>query len=247
MKFFKIFLSLLIVYIHLTGCKKEAEQIKAKVNSTLTLQINYVSNENLLIKDSLLYQNASGNHYSINRLQYYISGISLNEENGNQFNSEQVFYLDAFENANGKIVLQDIPPGNYTSIDFYIGINSQLNEHGKISNTSQNINMYWPEEMGGGYHFLKLEGNYLNAENKQKGFALHLGTNEMLIRHQTLQHQFKLANTGADSLTLQMNLNKWFDGSSTYNFLIDGNYSMGIVSLMQKLQSNGKVVFEISN
>jgi hypothetical protein len=247
MRYFKIFLFPFFYFIIHTGCKKETEDFNLKESSSLDIQINSLINQTDLIKDSMLYQNASGNKYSISRLQYYISEISLNQSNGYQFKSEDVFYLDAFDPETKHLIIKGIKPGVYTSIDFHIGLNSSNNVHGKISNTIQNINMFWPDEMGGGYHFLKFEGNYLNAENKQKGFALHLGTNEMLIKHGTLNHQFEFANNKVDSLNLQMNINKWFDGPSTYNFLIDGNYSMGIVSLMQKLQSNGKAVFEIRN
>jgi hypothetical protein len=107
--------------------------------------------------------------------------------------------------------------------------------------------MYWPDEMGGGYHFLKFEGNYLNSDNKTKGFALHLGTNPLLIKHQKINQVIQLNKNISDTIELNMNINKWFDGETTYNFLVDGNYSMGIISLMQKLQSNGKAVFENRN
>lgn len=247
MHLFKPILKLIILVLILVSCRKNEVANVSESSSKLIVNIKYNANEFTLQKDTILYKNASGNKYSISRLQYYISGIKLYLKDSSFYESNQVFYLDGFEDKSNTILIEGIKPNEYTSIDFNIGINSNFNEHGKISNTNENINMYWPDEMGGGYHFLKFEGNYLNSDNKTKGFALHLGTNPLLIKHQKINQVIQLNKNISDTIELNMNINKWFDGETTYNFLVDGNYSMGIISLMQKLQSNGKAVFENRN
>ena len=41
--------------------------------------------------------------------------------------------------------------------------------------------MAWPTAMGGGYHFMKVEGHYLDTSNTIQGFAIHLGKNNNLV------------------------------------------------------------------
>jgi hypothetical protein len=50
-----------------------------------------------------------------------------------------------------------------------------------LSTTLDNLNMAWPTAMGGGYHFLKMEGHYLDSLNTNQGYAIHIGKNENLM------------------------------------------------------------------
>ena len=129
----------------------------------------------------------------------------------------------------------------YTKAKFYVGLDSAHNISYSLPNTTENLNMAWPEMMGGGYHFMKFEGNYISGTSTF-GFAMHLGRNPYLVEIEldrifNIPSQYNLTN-------LDMNLNEWFKNPEIYDFDIDGNYSMGDTAAMHKLSNNGIDIFD---
>jgi hypothetical protein len=102
--------------------------------------------------------------------------------------------------------------------------------------------MAWPDMMGGGYHFMKLEGSYVDSTGTY-GYAMHVGKNAYLVNC-TMSHHFDL-NTGLNAKELVMNVNEWFKNPAIYDFNVDGNYSMGVMAAMTKLKNNGTDIFTI--
>lgn len=104
--------------------------------------------------------------------------------------------------------------------------------------------MAWPDAMGGGYHFMKMEGYFLDKSGLNKnGYAMHLGNNFNLIK---VDINIPISITGeTQNKTLTMNINEWYKNPSFYDFEIDGNYSMGVPNAMSKLAQNGKDVFTV--
>ncbi|MBA3900642.1 MAG: hypothetical protein H0X62_10600, partial [Bacteroidetes bacterium] len=99
-----------------------------------------------------------------------------------------------------------------------------------------------PEQMGGGYHFLKLEGRF-QADNKVLGYAIHLGNNENLVNCKVL-HSFDV-KLKYQEVNMEMNLNEWYRNPNVYDFNKDGNYSMSLMPAMKKISENGATVFTI--
>jgi len=192
-----------------------------------------------LFWDSLMYQNAAGENYSISRLQYYISHLRFFKNTQLVYFLDTVFYVDAM--FNNQILLNKIPAGAYDSMAMYIGVDPTHNIHGKIPATAENIAMQWPINMGGGYHFLKLEGHWLD-NGQQPGFAIHLGTNPYLI-HAGSKGNINVGSSKTNQLTLTMNINEWFTHPLDFSFSKDGGYTMGEDTLMQRIMENGKDVF----
>ena len=100
--------------------------------------------------------------------------------------------------------------------------------------------MGWPDMMGGGYHFLKLEGHWMDTGG-QLGYAMHIGKNGFLVKAGT---KASLQVLGGKTINrkLMMNINEWFAHPNTYNLATDGVYSMGNAPLMKKLSENGSDV-----
>jgi hypothetical protein len=116
-----------------------------------------------------------------------------------------------------------------------------------LDNTPENINMQWPEVIGGGYHFLKFEGRYLDSANINQGFTMHIGTNDMPIQHQKIAINVEVVESVSAELELKMNINEWFKNPYTYDFNKDGNYTMAIPELMVLLKNNGYDTFTNKN
>jgi hypothetical protein len=187
-----------------------------------------------------MYFNDAGNHYSVYRLVYYLSQISLIKSDNSTILLKDYQYLDASVDSTNQFSIKKVPDGNYIGICFNIGIDSVHNITGALPNTTDNLNMEWPVLMGGGYHFMKLEGHFSDTSGLP-GFNMHLGRNVNLVPVKI----YSPVSFNHNNLTyrLSMNLNEWFRNPSVYDFNIDGNYSMNNMMAMQKLCLNGTDVF----
>ncbi|MBT3964430.1 MAG: hypothetical protein HOE95_09975 [Flavobacteriales bacterium] len=227
-----------LILLQLGACKKD--DIADEVSVVIEIR-HEVDGAELAMKGTT-YINQAGNEFDVSKLQYYISGI---EFVGNEFNAvfdEEAFYVDAEDNSTYGISLS-LSPATYSKMKFSIGVIPDLNEHEAIPKTIENTNMMWPEPMGGGYHFLKLEGHYRNHEGESDGYALHVGNDENLIEVE-LENSIAI-NDESPIVILTMDVSQWFKNSNEYD-LNDQNYSMGSGPLMRQISENGRNVFSIS-
>lgn len=225
----------------LFSCKDDP--IEPKLGS-VKFSVNYVVNSEPLQFDTITYTNAAGHKYGLTHLEYYISNIAFNKSDGSSYSTNAVFYINAQKPETNFITIDNIPKGNYTSVTFYTGLDSILNKTNALPNTLDNINMAWPDAMGGGYHFMKMEGYFLAKANQKKyGYAMHLGKNPNLVKAEVVT---PISIDGdMQNKTLTMNINEWYANPAVYDFEVDGNYSMGLSAAMLKLSKNGKDVFSI--
>lgn len=230
------------------SCKKDTittpgNNIPSSHYSSANISIFTKSNNLSIIWDSLNNINAAGNIYSVHNINFYISNISLKRTDGFIYRSNGVFYIDP--SISNKIILQldSIPMGEYSSLSFLIGIDSLRNIDYGLGTTVDNLNMAWPTAMGGGYHFIKIEGHYLDTSSTIQGFAIHLGKNNNLVNvaiNQVLNQQNSLHN-----YSLIFNINEVFSNPYLYNLNIDNNYTMSDSVAMFKIKSNMKDAFSI--
>ncbi len=232
----KIQIVALFAVLLLAGCKKE-EQGKG----TLGVQVNYKVDQKALVFDSKDFTCEAGYPYEISKLEYYLSAFSMKDNKGKIHTSDNVFYLNAKRSETNLLSFSDIPAGDYTDLYFTIGLDTTLNKTNALEATVDNNNMSWPDMMGGGYHFMKLEGFFTNSSTNT-GFAMHLGRNgNNVMIHLTKSFTIKVNQN--NSLNLTMNINEWFKNPAVYDFVDDGQYSMSNMTAMQKLSKNGVDVF----
>lgn len=223
-------------------CKKEniTEPVE---QGSLVIQLTHVVKEQPLVFDTLAYINNAGNVYSVSKLHYYISAIRLyTADYKHVFQSNGVYYISA-RNTNSSIYFPEIPKGNYQFISFDIGIDTLQNISNSLPMNMENMEMVWPDEMGGGYHFLKLEGRYLNSSQLSRGYAIHTGTHMALTKHQPIFCNLNIVNKQESTISISMDVNSWFDSPIDYDIQKQGNYTMGINDLMLMIANNGRDVF----
>ncbi len=234
--------SIILVITSFGACKKNDNFFPEKIK--LTIKLNHVIDGNLLVFDTLVFFNEAGNNYEITRLEYYISNIKLHSDFLGDYESNDIIYVDAANPESCSFTLNNVPSGKYNSISYTIGIDSIRNVSYYLPNTNENIGMAWPDGMGGGYHFLKLEGHYL-YNTVSTGFAIHLGSNPFQVNG-SLSQEFMLGYNPYQ-IRMEMNVNEWFKNPITYNLQTDGNYTMGSALLMNKIRVNGHDVFTLKN
>ncbi len=237
---------LALAVLAFAGCAKKDEEMPTPSSPAPApkpgANLEFTVDGQSLAYDMISYFNAAGNNYGVTRLQFYLSGFEFEATDGTTYNSDKIWYVDAREGTNGSIPFDYLPFGTYKKVTFYIGLDSAHNYTGSLPATLENENMAWPVQMGGGYHFLKFEGNFEDQGNTF-GFAMHLGRNQFLITVE-INSNFEFTAAAPD-IVLSMNLNEWFVNPFIYDFNVDGNYSMGVGAAMGKLAANGADVFTI--
>lgn len=176
-KMFLTFVALIIILNSCTHKKTEPEP-----GGFLQLNIEHRVQGNLLLVDEFLYTNEAGNQYMVTEIQWFFSEMQLIDAAGNIFTfpeTEQVFYVDTDIDATKEIKLKTrIPAGNYNGIRFIFGLNEQKNKSNRFVNPPESF-MFWPEYLGGGYHYMKLNGKWINPDGLPEPFNFHLGIGQV--------------------------------------------------------------------
>ena len=134
---------------------------------------HYVGNE-LLQFDTVNYKNALGQSYTITKFKYYIGNIRLKKKNGEEVAFNDYYLISEEEQGSKKIMLETVPAGEYTGIEFIIGVDSAHNCSGAQSGALDPVNaMFWT--WNNGYIFMKLEGRSPASKSPGKYFEYHIG------------------------------------------------------------------------
>ena len=228
-------LLLFMMVLLIAGCRKEhdppqPDPTPATPSPVHTLRMDHHVDGQPLIFDSLMYMNDAGHAYSITRLEYYISDLHLIGASSHSVDGP--YYVNA---RNGTTVeLSALPIGVHDSASLLLGLPPGLNTTGGLPVTMENNAMAWPEPMGGGYHFIKLEGHFMNGNNSS-GYAMHIGMDEFLA-HCVMPDPIDI-DAPPGELVLRFNINEIFRTPHNYD-LSTGNYSMGSMMLMGQLRDN---------
>lgn len=238
---------------------------KPKGYCDLTVNIDYSVNGKPLITDSLCYVNEAGNEFMITEIQWFLSQIELQDERGDWFrlnheeaqflipySTDWIFYIDTDIPESHTIKIAPIPVGKYTNLRLTFGLNEDDNQTGLFGDPPES-NMFWPEPLGGGYHYMKLNGKYLNENQELAPLNIHLGigqneTHTVFYQNYFTIEQpinFTIAENTENQLDLTMIVDNWFRNPNLYDFNEWGSAIMQNQAAQQALKENGNDVFMI--
>ncbi len=178
----------------------------------MALKFHYTANgKNLVLSDSN-YINAFAESYSITRLKYYISNISLAAKTTIDWGNS-VFLVDA--SVKDTIKMPALP-GVYSKLIFSLGVDSLLNCSGAQAGALDPLNgMFWT--WNSGYVFFKLEGFSASSTADLHRIEHHIGgyrgpykaerkivlqLNEPLVVNENSRH----------TINIQVNLDAYWQG-----------------------------------
>lgn len=135
---------------------------------------------------SFRYQTSAGETFSVTRVSYLVSDFELQRSDGLWLEfSNSVAWLDFGQNRDS-IHLENIPAGEFSTIRFLVGLNTNLN-HANLSRfpaghpLNPDVNgLYWGWQ--GGYVFLAIEGLWRNTAGEMDGWAYHLARDTNAVR-----------------------------------------------------------------
>ena len=207
-----------------------------------------------VVLNQYIYTNELGTKYQINQIQYFISDIELrvngiwigNAElvNGNpRLFENNCCYIDC---ENEQLLLQFNTKKHKAVVDsirFVFGIPKEKNISYSLT-YPELARMYWPEVLGGGYHYMKTNIKFINSQDSILLFNCHLGRG---VEHDTIiDNDFKITlpchlSPREKSILIVITQPNNID----FNLYTKG--IMGKQDIMSKLIENGKDVFEIDS
>jgi hypothetical protein len=142
--------------------------------SRLRLSFNHVVGKEVLQLDSVVYKNDLGQTFTVSKFKYYISNFHFKNQNGRDFYLPSSFLINEEMKESRELLLNSMPEGVYTSIDFIVGVDSIHNCSGAQSGALDPVNaMFWAWNTG--YIFLKFEGRSAFSKSPGNFFEYHVG------------------------------------------------------------------------
>lgn len=231
----------------------------------ITLKFNHFVNGEPLIVDSMMYVNAAGNPYEINQVMYFISDVMLHKSDGTEKMIEDwkdIHYVDIdIPSTLTWDVYDDIPAGTYDSLTFVFGIPEEKNKSFMFVNPPED-KMMWPDILGGGYHYMMINGKWQDGNKEEQLFNFHLGIGQLYkgdkINYDSIYafvQNYLTVKLAASAFTLEsnsnreieiiMNIESWFETPRNFDFNEWGGAIMEIQPAMQMAKENGIDVFTI--
>ena len=229
----KILLTLTIIAIIFTSCEKDKP-----IATDITINFTHTVDGSDLIANSMIYTNEAGENYDVQTLKYLISNITLHDDLGYTV-LKDIHFIEISDESTFSFTYDNVPNNNYHAISYTMGLDTVKNISNKYVNEDFHSEMFWPEPNGGGYHYMKLEGDF---NDSLSGYGTHTGG--------TMGGDYSFNNVNDISLTvdddlgnvsinIDMELNNWYQTPNQIEF---SSYGMGIMMNMMmqmNIQMNG--------
>jgi len=227
-------------------------------NSSPCLDINFghfVDEAEIMYgNDHIFYENNAGNNYSVRRILYVLSDIMLFFEDGTTLLLDEFIFINTDDPQTLTKTIYNLP-ALCAGISFSLGFSSENNIDSQYINIENNFHslMLWPNTNGvnpafqGGYHYMKLEGKYIDSKGEEKFYNNHTGpTNGSDFSF--YQFVFDCPPEGflgvANSISINMNVNNFYN-NPIYDFNVFGSGIMDNINAQQNLRNNAGDVFSI--
>jgi hypothetical protein len=226
----------------------EQEVPRYQANITFKEKVN--GNDLQMNTSNKPYTNAAGQSFNVSRLRYLVSDIKFQKADGSSFTIQGYHFVDATDPADDTYMPSaKVPAGDYEKISFTFGFDREDN----VSNAYPDLNIAnwaWPGMLGGGYHFMQLEGDY-DSSGTSKFFATHMGTarnNTVTPTTYEANHFTAVLDTAisvkADfSFSIVMNVEQWYEDPYQWDFNVYNAPIMPVYDAQRKLFINGPSVF----
>jgi len=256
----------LLVMLILGSCHDPDNPDPSAGTGKISIQFLHHFNGEYVVFDTLRYINESGNQMMFSEIQYFISDVTLHYHDGSSYlinKWKDIHYVDSdIPSTQTWEVFDSIPAGNVDSISFTFGINEEKNQSFIFVNPPESL-MFWPDILGGGYHYMKLNGKWMNLQQQLSPFNFHLGIGQIYDNENNItgfiQNSFR---TGAElpvyssyalviqpnqtsGIALVMNVESWFKTPHTWDFNTWGGDIMQNQAAMNVACENGKDLFAL--
>lgn len=165
-------LTLIALPIFFASCTEEDKPNNTPKFGNLTIEIDHVwgMDQKPFLMNTPMVHPMSGDTMTFSLIKYYLSNFELIKADGSSFKVPNSYFL--VSETDNKIELTNIPMGDYTAVNFLVGVDSAANNSGLQQGALNPSNgMFWSWSTG--YIFVRVEGTSPQAANNT--FLFHLG------------------------------------------------------------------------
>jgi len=235
------------------SCVYDEEETTTTVEEKTNLTFNFTHNfDGLPVTggnfNQFNYVTMDGDTFSIVRLRYLISDITLYKTNGDSVVFDSYNLTDLSDNNTLTFSPGKADWGSYSSIGFTFGFDTLDNLGNYTDLNSANWN--WPMMIGGGYHFMQFDGKFLN-NGAEQSFNYHNGTASSGGNHEANEFYVTLPGVSLNekyaSFEIQMNIAEWFKNPYTWDLNVYNTMLMPNYTAQKLIQKQGYSVFNLGS
>jgi hypothetical protein len=238
-----------LLLLGFVSCNTKDPVVKAPDHATVSFSFSNSAKGSPVTIGSSESVNFSSNKYNIDLLKYYVSNITLVDDQGIATNYHNYNLIDASSASSLSFPLSaDVPNKNYRKLVFYIGVNEEQNHTGAQEGALNPSNgMIWTWSFG--YIFFKLEGHYgANLAAPSVPYRQHLGTDSAFTK---VELPIWIDLKGKDKkISVNFDVDKalGIDASSAIDFTTDGDRqsNTGDKAWIDKLSANLSNSFSVT-
>lgn len=242
---------LLLAILVVAGCSSDDDNTTDQdANVTFVFTQNWdgtdFTNANL---GNTNYTNENGDVLNIERLRYLISNVKLKKANGEIVAFDGYHLVDVSQPGTLSFSpTLDAPLDTYTGISFIFGLEEANNISGAYPDLNA-VSWNWPDMLGGGYHFMQMDGNYQTEDSSFAPFNFHHGTAR--VSEGVFEQNFFEVDLPGFTITsdidieIEMNIAEWFKNPNTWDLNVYNTDLMMNYTAQKLIQQNGATVFSL--
>lgn len=229
-----------------------------------TIQLHFQHNVGLeaVQLNTLTYTNAAQNLYQVNEVKYFISKvffITKDDKMVKVSQDEGIHYVDLNYPNTTTWELKDIDATEYKAVQFVFGLDEEDNISNKFPNAPE-CNFFWPQHLGGGYHYMQINGKWQPPTGDLRNFNFHAGMGQLYYSNVlsvdsiygfvhnyialTLPVSFVVEEDDETHLEMQMDISQWFKDPYVYDHNFFGSSIMQNQNAQSIIKANGRDVFK---
>ena len=252
----KIALTSIFLIAFVFSCAEDNDESLTAANTTVNFSFTHNWDNTVVTNadfNTIQYTNANGEEMSIEKLRYLISNVTFENANGNTIIIPGYNLVDVTNNS-GLIYTPttQIPEGEYTNVSFTFGFNNEDNyqNYPDLNTALWNV----PEMLGGGYHYMQLEGKFIDNTDTEVGYAYHTIRAVDIVSappDSAFQDTFFTVDLGPISVTndttieVKMNIAEWFKNPNQWDLNLLPNMLMPNFNAQVMMYENGQNVFSL--
>lgn len=230
----KAYTIIVIFALLVFSCRKDNEvtdpaKAEEVPQGMIYIDVTNMVDTNLLVLDSMNYILGNGDKLKVSRYKYYVSNIRFQTADGNWVSENYSYHLVNQELASSlTIAIDSIPYGEYTAIEFMIGVDSLHNVSGsQTGDLDVALNMFWT--WNSGYIMAKLEGTSQQSTAINHAVEFHIGGYKgQYSALKTVSPSFNnvhafVSSTLSPRIQLKSDVAEWFKSPNQLNLAITNN------------------------
>lgn len=242
-----------VISLVFAGCKKDDDDNSEDLMqpNAMRIELNHKAGSATLAFGTN-YTNLNGDTFQVNKFNYYLSNFKFKKSDGTWISAEQnrdsglgYFLVQESTESSKALSVANIPAGDYTEVQFMIGVDSAANNGGSQGGSLDPANdMFWIWSTG--YIYAKLEGT--SPQSSSGDITYHVGgkaPNNARVISIVLPEAATVRKNISPEIHMFVDVAEWFKTPNTISIAAT-SMAMGNASTVQ-FADNYKDMFKVDH